>query len=127
MLKPGTYRLSADVKNPHPDRRKRGDWTARSLFEAGSIFVVLDSASVPIIKRVNSSHHDRLFVSDERALALEPHLQPIDETIGAMFLRLDVYSWYLPAFLRYLIESGVMSSAEFERHHQAWLSSDEEE
>jgi hypothetical protein len=39
-LKPGLYRLTADVKNPHPDRRKTHDWRAEVKWPAGLIFMV---------------------------------------------------------------------------------------
>lgn len=129
MLNPGTYKLTSDVTNPKADKRKKGDWTARPKFEAGEIIVVIGSRGdrAATIKCVGENHHDRFSTLDERATALEPHLQPIEETIGAMFLRLDVYSWHLPQFLRYLIESGAMTKADFEKHLETWLNQPEAE
>lgn len=129
MLKPGTYKLTQDVVNPRPDKRKRNDWTAAPFFEAGSTIVVLDDRRGDgffEVKCTGHSHHDYFATTDERAAAMEPFLEPIPETIGAMFVRLGLYSWNLASFLRYLIEKGVFTPAEFEKHLDEWLNQPEE-
>lgn len=37
---PGTYKLSRDVQNPHPDRRTRHDWRKAPIWKAGTEFVI---------------------------------------------------------------------------------------
>lgn len=39
-LRPGTYRLAIDVRNPCADRRKKSDWRAAPIIFAGTGFVV---------------------------------------------------------------------------------------
>lgn len=40
VLRPGTYRLAIDVKNPCADRRKKNDWRAAPIISADTGFVV---------------------------------------------------------------------------------------
>lgn len=40
VLRPGTYRLTMDVKNPCADRRKKNDWRAAPIISADTGFVV---------------------------------------------------------------------------------------
>jgi hypothetical protein len=40
MLSEGIYKLSRDVKNPHPDKRKTREWTAEPVLKAGRQFIV---------------------------------------------------------------------------------------
>jgi hypothetical protein len=43
MLDKGIYRLTEDVTNPHPDRRKRYDWRAMETWRAGQEFEVIET------------------------------------------------------------------------------------
>jgi len=137
MLKPGTYKLTHDVTNPKPDRRKTSDWRAKPTWRAGSEFIVterrydLDDALDGLSDEERTEIEAKMVTTEinlvgnrwshmnvrensepEQHAALAAALEAIPETHEAMFTRLSVPSEY---FARWLVESGRLTPAAFEK------------
>lgn len=128
-ITPGTYVLTRDVGNPRPDRRVRRDWTKREVWEEGTVLIAMDYTRVggtpslslvgdrlDILHRVDPWH--------DGYLPLVSALEPCEESLAAMFTRLDVDSGaqYL---IRFLVETDRMTKEQFERtwsEYQEWMN-----
>jgi hypothetical protein len=114
MLKPGTYRLRIDVTNPDPDGRYKHDWRRHKTWEAGAVFIAVDIRH-PVLagERLTTLQlvGGRGYLYPSEYAALEVALEPIAETHEAMFTRLDCTS----CFAKWLVESGRVSAADFEK------------
>lgn len=141
-LKPGVYRLTKTVQNPKADRRKKREWTALPEWERGDMFVVFEkiaAQTIPIdnhrdaievpatmgLKMVGYRYHHNQTAAHWEAIA--PHLEPVVEDTNAMMTRLELDSWALARFCRWLVDSGKMSANEFERLFTLWLDQPEGE
>lgn len=114
MLKPGTYKLTADVENPKPDRRVKEDWRAHVTWKAGDEFIVQPvtfkerddkpaSTWVRIVKVGHRWTHHALTANDEPQFqALTKALVSCEMSNAAFFTEHDVHDY----FARWLIESG---------------------
>jgi len=148
-LKAGTYKLSRDVENPHPDRRKTRDWRAIPLWKAGTEFLVqtygretnslIDSVKSELtpeqIERIERKvsysviqlvghrwSHEYIGPGNvEQYTALGAALEPIPESHEAMFTRLGVRDY----FARWLVESGRLTPQAFETLHEAYEAAGE--
>lgn len=117
-MKPGTYVLTADIANPAPDRRKKHDWRAVPTWTSGTEFLVearqVDSKhSYAAITQVGSRwSHLTIGPGDvDQYAALSAALIPVEESIDAMFTRLDVHG----NFAKWLVNSGHLHRDTFER------------
>lgn len=69
MLKPGTYKLTRDVTNPKPDRRKTSDWRAKPMWPEGTQFIVKERRYD--LEDAGLSAEDRAKISDEERAVIE--------------------------------------------------------
>lgn len=58
-IKPGLYKLSIDVKNPTPDKRKQDDWRYLPEWKAGRLFVICSGVDFPTIRSGKWTHHEK--------------------------------------------------------------------
>lgn len=137
QLKPGTYTLTRDVRNPRPDRRHKDDWSKWPIWEAGTEFLVSKrSRGLPVddpdiatetreILRARDAYYTIRMVgvrfsvlyevgpgNAEQYAALVEALEPCGESVDALFERLDARTDY---FARWLVESGRLDRETFER------------
>ncbi len=108
MLAPGNYKLTADLSNPRPDRRKTTDWTAVPTWKAGMEFLVVDigreGCLCTVIKLVGNRWTYQMIgpTNEEQNAALERALAPTTESHAAMFTAMGVDDY----FAKWLVESG---------------------
>lgn len=130
-LTDGLYVLTRDVLNPHPDRRKRRDWTAEPMWAAGAEFTVRTWVDADINPELpmycaEISHANRHVGcawwgggesnsrSHEKAVALVAALEPVaiqsvEQALGATRRPYMSRDWQ--AILEYVIEHGGVSLA----------------
>lgn len=98
-LKPGIYRLTQDVVNPHVDRRQKYDWRAREVLEKGAEFKVSqytpgrEFAEITEISLVGEYSSHTVFArqaSPGLYEALVPHLVLVKETLGSVLAFHDI-------------------------------------
>jgi len=117
MLAPGNYKLTADLSNPRPDRRKTTDWTARPTWKAGLEFLAVDQGEegrryTVILLVGNRWTHQRIGpVNEEQYAALASSLVPTAESHAAMFTTLGVDDY----FAKWLVESGRVDTGLFRK------------
>jgi hypothetical protein len=134
-MKPGTYRLARDVTNPAPRARVKNDWTKHAVWKAGTKFLVEPIATGSkhvFVRKVGSGlaytlkqkplHATPALLASEAAQfeALASALVAIGEDIDALFERLGVDAYDLAAFLKHLVETGVLD--DFERRFTKWAN-----
>lgn len=147
MLKPGTYKLAADLVNPCPDRRVKRDWRSFPVWGKDCEFLVteerrdhmldtlflaglpedtrkklIDASRYSVIQLVgNRWSHEKIGPgNDEQYAALEAALVPVEESVEAMFTRLGVNDY----FAKYMVRSGRMTPREFEELWYKYLHED---
>jgi len=117
VLKPGTYKLTRDIKNPKPDRRVKEDWRAHPVWKAGTEFLVQPllhkerddeptSLCTKIVKVGHRWQHEYLGPANAaQYAALEAALEPCAASDDAFFTEHYIDS----AFGRWLLHSGRLS------------------
>jgi hypothetical protein len=136
-LAPGVYRLTRDVDNPHPEPRKRIDWTLRATWKQGQTFVIepthRGSKAVLMLcaghGRAHTLWQKPRYVSAQlarvraaRFAAIAAALEPIEEDVDALFTRLGAHAWDLEAFVKWLVTSDVMTVKRLEELLATWSS-----
>lgn len=106
MLPCGVYRVSQDVENPRPDKRKKTDWSARELIPEGTIVRLEEEGdeNFPTIRRIGAT--DRVYPSDATYMPILVVLRPCDTCLGAI---LDGKGYRLREILAVLVETGELS------------------
>jgi hypothetical protein len=111
MLKPGTYKLVADLANPTPDKRYRRDWREFPVWEEGWEFLVEDasreSGSPHAYTRIVLvghpwNHHAVGPGHEERYAALEAALVPCEQSTEAFLAAHRIED----GFVQWLLTSG---------------------
>lgn len=113
-LTPGTYRLTADVKNPNADRRVHTDWRAEPTWTAGQVFVVVQTprGAIEVCRagqRLAFTHTQVITIAPAALLAA---LTPMREfSLTAENTRLAIVGrWSLSGISVFdLIEAGAVS------------------
>jgi len=143
VIKPGTYMLARDVKNPSPDRRFTRDPRCKPVWLTGTEFLVIERQRVlaeELAADLTEDQRQRVleasrytvlqFVGDGyptvheigpgnnqgRFDAIVAALVPVVESTRALFTRLGVSTNNY--FARWLVESGRLTPKLFE---QLWL------
>lgn len=127
-LKPGYYRLSRDVENPDPDRRKSRDVTALPVWKAGTRIAVRiflpDVEGVPHLEI--EWPDDRHAILTRRAewhgqyKAIAPALEPIEMDLDLTLHKMGASDYRV---LDWLVRHGHVTLAQIE---EAALGIDEE-
>ncbi len=116
MLQPGTYKLLTDVVNPKPDRRRKYDWRAEAVWEAGTEFLVendsTEGAPFRTIQRVGEKRKLTEWGSTrEQFLAVFKSLVAIEESVDAQCTRLGIES----NFVKWLVTNNKLSRTDLEQ------------
>jgi len=122
-MKPGIYRLTCDVTNPHPDRRSKRDWRKLPVWKAGTIFYVkIDREYGFPVMHSGRWHHQDLRghrqSPDSEWTALVPHLEPVEIDSVDRLLRADYHvgrglgEHVLPEAVQLLIDQGKITLAD---------------
>lgn len=118
-LKPGYYRLTCDVTNPHPDRRKTREITAAPVWKKGTRFAVreqLRDVNTPVltIEFADDRHAilTRRYEWDEAFKVIAPHLDPIAPDLYLTLHKLMVHD--SRSILDRLVRSGRVTLGEVE-------------
>jgi hypothetical protein len=132
-VRPGVYRLTADVANPFPNARKRSDWRCRPTWTSNTKFVVEVEPKGVHLRPTGSSRayllHDRpstlnaeLNARDlARFTAIAMMLEPAEEDFDSLSARLDFSASDLELFLKYLVEQRVLTVKRLEELFDAWV------
>lgn len=140
LPQPGTYRLTQDVVNPSPDRRKRHDWRDFPVWKKGSVIRIdtwmkgevvqghqLQDTMEMTMQGSHSCYHAESWNRDGAFWLLIPHLEPLEETVSDMLIRKGSHL-SAPAILDYFAEQGAITKEQVEKAletlHKRW--SDEE-
>ncbi len=110
-MKPGTYRLTADVPAIYPDRRKHHDWRAAPV-KAGTLVIVSEWYALPgLICAYPSGAYSHHRVSAKEAphffAALSP--EPIEETPSQWLAREHGGMQTARYILDRLVEAGLVT------------------
>ena len=117
MLKPGMYKLSRDVVNPSPDRRKKRDWRSLPSWTEGTEFLVREQNC----DGISLGYTTICLVGDRSAYsaigpgnadryhALESAMIQCEESDDAMLTEMGVYD----NFAQWLAKSGKIERAVF--------------
>lgn len=81
-LEKGTYRLTRDVKNPHPDRRVKRDWRCVPVWEKGEKFHVeqWNPDQVNVVRRIDGYNYQEMSVHNGDLCELIESLERVEET-----------------------------------------------
>ena len=134
-IKPGTYRIVADVANPCPDRRERYDWRKLAVWRAGTEFFVRDQSlnNDPIDAGLSPEAATRVRVArtytvvelvgdrypglhqigpghDEQYAVLAAALVPTEESANQFMTRIDCHDH----FARWLLDENVFTRGQLE-------------
>lgn len=129
-LKEGTYKLAHDVVNPEADRRCRGDFDKIPVWPAGTVIIVTKHTEsleegknfhyYTVKPTSREFRYSRIHRAHGGYVALIEALEPCEETIGALFTRLDVYTSNNERFLRWLLEEGHIGKTLFRLLYSEW-------
>jgi hypothetical protein len=116
-IKPGTYRLTRDVINPHPDRRMRRDWRALPVVPAGTMFAVslwcpgTDNETVELKAHSSVGHDWSIGPSNDLFDLIAPFLYPVEESPTDYLLR-ETYEHHAGRLLDILVTQGKLTLAD---------------
>lgn len=120
-LLPGTYRLTSDVTNPKPLRRRYG-WTSNEIIKAGAVFAVqpkpVDRDQIELAMRMDRET-DEVFASHPLFAALAPFLEAVVEEPSDLLARLG-WSLMAPQILNQLCRDGLLTIAQVETAAQKY-------
>lgn len=150
IIKPGAYKLVADLTNPEPDRRVTRDWRKFPVWKAGTEFLVIEQdrrdlmdeeylASLPEESRTRIRNAARYSVIQlvgdqwptihqigpghvEQYATLGAHLVKVEESLEAFLSRLGAHANH---FAGWLLETNKVSRELFESWWNAYQSGEE--
>jgi hypothetical protein len=131
MLKPGTYKLSRDVANPTPDRRKKRDWRSSPSWTEGTellVQVANDRATEDCYTLITLVGERRTYMAIgpghlDQFIALESALVQCEESDDAMLTALGVSD----NFAQWLAKSGKIDRDVFRALWAEYQDIDDEE
>lgn len=115
ILKPGTYQLTATIKNPTPDRRYLHAWIHAKEWTGGTYFTI-DHFSVGEVTLRKPNTPGQLYSYDPRFKALVPYLEKVNETAFEFMTRVAANRNGCAAnVLQKLLDSGKVSDEEVKK------------
>lgn len=132
-LKPGSYKLAQDVKNPNPDRRHRHNWKKREVWEKGTVLVVSDDGPAPdpglpvvqVLVISRPSKFDHILLKSEVGQLLAAQLVPMAER-PSDWLKREHSLGSAPSILDYLVRTGRLTDEEVKAAYVASCADDSE-
>lgn len=150
----GIYRLSADVKNPHADKRYKRQPNMESVWKKGTRFIARDESwehdyggdqgvvrvtwfklewldcqfgslyAIPVREKERMT--DCGEVNDARATAIMEALEPAEEDYSAFLVRVGLKDGGSRIVLQRLCEKGIVTRAQIEDEYNTWINEPDE-
>lgn len=116
-MRPGAYKLTKDIINPSPDRRRK-EWTFWPAIEAGKVFVVDVFGRISM---VGERWGDVLPNSEGLGKLLVEFLEPTVETVSTVLRKYGAHHWHVYALPDMLVKHGTLTLEQLDKalevHH----------